>query len=103
MIIAIASEKEDINSKIDERFGLCNYFYVYDTDTQKGDFSENPYKESNQGVGSKIVEFLANKSVKEIFVVEVGEKALGMLSQLNIKTNIMIKNNTIDDIISKLN
>lgn len=102
MKIAIACSSKDINSKIDERFGRCNFFYIYDTETQTGEFFENPYKEGNHGVGTKIVEFLANKSVNEIYAVEVGEKATEMLSKLNMKTNIMNKDNTIESIISKL-
>jgi len=103
MKIAIASDKKDINSKIDERFGRCNFFYIYDTETKKGDFFENPFKDGSQGVGTKIVEFLANKSVNEIFATEVGEKAAQMLSKLNMKTNIMNKDNILVDIISKFN
>jgi len=103
MKIAIASDKKDINSKIDERFGRCNFFYIYETETKKGDFFENSFKDENQGVGAKIVEFLANKSVNEIFVAEVGEKAATMLSKLNIKTNIILKNNLVADIINKFN
>ncbi len=103
MKIAIASDKQDIKSLIDERFGRCNYFYIYDTDTKKGDFFENPYKDGNQGVGTKIVEFLANKSVNEVFAVEVGDKAQTMLDKLNIKTNIVNKNNVLADIMSKFN
>jgi len=102
MKIAIASQKQDISSNVDERFGRCNYFYIYDTETKNGEFFENPYKEGNQGVGTKIVEFLANKSVNEIFAVEVGDKAKTMLDKLNIKTNILNKNNVLEDIISSL-
>ncbi len=102
MKIAITSELHDIDSKIDERFGRCNFFYIYDTEAKKGDFFENPYKEANQGVGSKIVEFLANKSVNEIFAVEVGDKAMTMLDKLNMKANIVSKNTLLAQIISNL-
>ncbi len=103
MKIAIASEKKEINSKIDERFGRCNFFYIYDTETKKGDFYENSHKDGNQGVGTKIVEYLANQSVSEIFATEIGDKASEMLDKLNIKKNIVDKDNLIINIISKLN
>ena len=102
MKIAIASAEKDINSKIDERFGRCNFFYIYDTDTKKGVFFENPYKEGNQGVGTKIVEFLASHTVKEIFAVEVGEKAKNMLDKLNMKSKILDKNSILADIIREV-
>lgn len=102
MKISVSTQQNNLKSIVDERFGRCNFFYIYDTETKKGEFFENPFKDGNHGVGTKIVEFLANKSVSEIFATEVGEKAAEMLSKLNMKTNIMNKDNTLEGIISNL-
>jgi predicted Fe-Mo cluster-binding NifX family protein len=34
MKIAIVSEKESLDARIDSRFGRCAYFAIYDTDSK---------------------------------------------------------------------
>jgi len=103
MKISISCSVQDTNSVIDDRFGRCNYFYIYDTASKKGEFFENSHKDGGHGVGTKIVEFLANKSVNEICAVEVGEKAKDLLQKLKIKINIVNKNIIVNDIINQYN
>lgn len=102
MKIAVSSSKNDIKSQVDERFGRCNYFYIYDTDTHSGEFVENDLSSGNQGVGTKVVEFLANKSVSKIFAVEVGGKAKDMLDKLKIEISIVEKDSIIENIIKNV-
>lgn len=103
MKIAVASNKNDVNSLVDERFGRCTYFYIYDTETKQGEFFENELRENQQGVGTKVVEFLANKEVKKIFAVEVGQKAKDMLNKLQIDFQIIDKDNIVKNIIDMSN
>lgn len=102
MKIAISCEQNNLNSPIDERFGRCAFFYIHDTSTQKGEFFENPYINDNQGVGGKVVEFLASKNVNEVYVVEVGGKAQPVLNSLNIKVHITPKEKTVESIINQI-
>ena len=48
MKIAIASEKNSIESKIDPRFGRCNFFAIYDSKNGSLDFLTNPAKEATR-------------------------------------------------------
>ena len=40
MKIAIVSEKESLDARMDSRFGRCSYFAIYDTDSKVADFSQ---------------------------------------------------------------
>lgn len=46
MKIAIVSEKESLDARIDSRFGRCAYFAIYDTDSKTTEFFSNPAKDS---------------------------------------------------------
>lgn len=84
MKIAITSEGNNLDSKMDSRFGRCAYFAIYDTNTKTTDFFENPAKDSPEGAGPKAVEFVASKGVTKVVTSELGGKAKALLDRLNI-------------------
>lgn len=63
MKIAITSEGNSLESKMDSRFGRCAYFAIHDTDTKTTDFFANPAKDASDGAGPKAVEFIASKGL----------------------------------------
>lgn len=100
MKIAIVSEKESLDARMDSRFGRCSYFAIYDTDSKTTDFFPNPAKESSEGAGPEAVKFIASQGVKRVVAPEFGKKAEAMLEKLQIEM-VNRKDKTISEIIKE--
>jgi len=82
MKIAISSEGNTLSSLIDSRFGRCDFFAIFDTETQDTIFF--PAKESSEGAGPAAVQFIASKGVKKIVSGGFGGKIKSLLDNLQI-------------------
>jgi len=103
MKIAITSKENKLESKIDERFGRCAYFVIYDTDTKGIEYIPNPNLEAESGAGPASVEFVASRNVKKIVSGEFGLKIKPLLDCLKIQMIVIKDHKTIGDIINMLN
>lgn len=103
MIIAITSENNTVESRIDSRFGRCSYFAIYNSETKETMFLANPAKESAEGAGPAAVQFIAKLGVKKIIAGEFGTKIKSLLDALSIEM-ITLENQeiSISDIIKQL-
>ncbi len=104
MITAITAKTNKTNANLDERFGRCPFFAIYDHKNKQVDFIENPYKNDQGGVGTRVVELLANKDVTQIVAAEFGPKASGLLEKLKIQ--MIVPDNsgeTVEQIIERIN
>ena len=101
MKIAITAENNQMDSKIDARFGRCTYFAIYNTETKETEFLVNPAKEASGGAGPEAVQFVAKTGAQKIFAGDFGNKIQSLLSSLNIEM-INEKDKTIQEIISNL-
>lgn len=101
MKIAITAESNQVDSKIDARFGRCAYFAIYNTETKETEFLVNPAKEASGGAGPEAVQFIAKQGVKKIIAGEFGTKINSLLQSLSIEM-ITEKVKTIQQIISTL-
>ncbi|HDP54145.1 MAG TPA: hypothetical protein ENN24_00410 [Bacteroidetes bacterium] len=104
MKIAITSTGNTLDSKIDERFGRCTYFVVYDTESKATEFIPNPNKEAENGAGPASVQLVASRNVEKIVSGEFGMKIKSLVDSLKIQM-IVVKeqNKTVADIIEMLN
>jgi len=104
MKVAITSKGNNLESKLDERFGRCSYFVIYDTDTKGMEFLPNPNKDVPGGAGPASVEIVASKNVNKIISGEFGMKIKSILDRLQIQM-IVIKDveKSISEIIDMLN
>ncbi|MBK9389554.1 MAG: hypothetical protein IPN68_04910 [Bacteroidetes bacterium] len=104
MKVAITSTGNSPESKIDQRFGRCSYFAVYDTENKGIEFLPNPNKEVQEGAGPASVQLVASRNVQKIISGEFGIKIKSLLDSLKIQM-IMIKEpeKTIQEIIDMLN
>jgi predicted Fe-Mo cluster-binding NifX family protein len=100
---AIPSSANNDNASVDDRFGRCAYFCIYDNVTKEYHFEENNLKNAPEGVGPQVAEFLAKQEVDEVYTMEVGPKAEKILNQLNIKISIIESRLTIKQIIQLIN
>lgn len=102
MIIAIPAKEKNINSVVDERFGRAAYFVLYNINTNKSEIIDNIHKAGQSGVGTKVVEMLAEKGVKTVYAKEFGPKAKRMLEQMQIEMfDIKEENILVNKIIEK--
>lgn len=104
MRTAITSTGNSLKSTIDERFGRCAWFVIYDTDTGSIEFLPNPAKNADEGAGLAAVEIIAGKNVGMIVSGEYGFKIKSVLESLNIQMVILKQpEKTIEEIIELIN
>jgi len=104
MKVAITSTGNDLNSKLDQRFGRCSYFVIYDTETRGMEFIPNPNKEAQEGAGPASVQIVASRNVGKIVSGEFGIKIKSLLDSLKIQMIVLKEpEKSIGEIINMLN
>ena len=102
MKVAITSSGATADALLDQRFGRCAYFAIYDTDSKDLQFIENPNLNAEEGAGPASVALVANQQVGKIVSGEFGFKIKGMLNDLHIQMVMMKEEKTIADIVALL-
>jgi len=89
MKICITSEGNTLDSKVDGRFGRCQYFIIVDTQTLEFEAIQNPNIEAMGGAGIQSAQLVASKQVKAVLTGNVGPNAFQTLQAagINIFTN----------------
>jgi predicted Fe-Mo cluster-binding NifX family protein len=103
MKIAITSTGDSLDSVLDERFGRCSYFVVYDTESKSMEFIPNPNKEAENGAGPASVQVIASRNVSKIVSGEFGMKIKSLVDSLQIQMIVVKEPKTIREIIQMLN
>ncbi|MDD4920959.1 MAG: NifB/NifX family molybdenum-iron cluster-binding protein [Bacteroidales bacterium] len=85
MKIAITSDGNNLDSKLDSRFGRCSFFAIYDTETKNLEFLPNPNKESMEGAGPASAQFVASEGVQKVISGEFGFKVKSIFESLQIQ------------------
>jgi predicted Fe-Mo cluster-binding NifX family protein len=89
MIVAIPVSEQNVDAKIDERFGRCPFFCFYNTQSSSIVFKENNLRNGSGGIGPQVSEFLANNGVKKVYAIEIGPKAKNVLDKLKIEIQLV--------------
>ncbi len=104
MRVAITSTGNSLVSNLDQRFGRCTYFIIYDTESKETEYIPNPNKDVQEGAGPASVQLLASHDVKKIISGEFGIKIKSLLESLKIQMIILKESEkTIREIINMLN
>lgn len=85
MKVAITSEGNSPESKVDQRFGRCSYFVIYDTETKSTEFIPNPNRNAREGAGPASVQLIAAKNIAKVVSGEFGVKIKPILDSLKIQ------------------
>lgn len=89
MKIAITSTGNSLDANLDQRFGRCSYFVVYDTESKATEFIPNPNKGAEDGAGPASVQLVASRNVNKIVSGEFGMKIKSLLDSLKIQMIVL--------------
>ncbi len=89
MKVAITSSGYGSDSKLDQRFGRCTAFAIYNTEDGHIEMISNPHKDGREGVGPAAVKLVAEHGVKKIVSGEFGIKIKSLLDSLGIQMIIL--------------
>lgn len=84
MKICITSEGKTLDSKVDPRFGRCQNFIFFDTDTDSFEVEENVHSQFQGGAGIQSGQFVVSKGVQAVLTGNVGPNAHQVLSAAGI-------------------
>jgi predicted Fe-Mo cluster-binding NifX family protein len=84
MKICVTSEGKTLSSKIDSRFGRCQNFIFFDTDTEKFEVQENTNAQFQGGAGIQSGQLMVSKGVKAVLTGNIGPNAHQVLSTAGI-------------------
>ena len=85
MKVCVTSEGNSLDSKIDARFGRCQYFLIVDTDTLQFEVTQNPNMDAMGGAGVQSGQLVAQKNVKTVLTGNVGPNAFQTLQAAGIE------------------
>jgi predicted Fe-Mo cluster-binding NifX family protein len=85
MKVAITSTGNSLESTIDQRFGRCAFFVIYDTETGGVEILPNPNRDAQEGAGPASVQLVASRDVQKIVSGEFGVKIKSLLDSLRIQ------------------
>ncbi|MBN2543694.1 NifB/NifX family molybdenum-iron cluster-binding protein [bacterium] len=84
MKICITSTGNNLDSLLDQRFGRCSYFIIYDVDTGEYEAVENSAVSEMHGAGIRAAQGVSQKGVKAIITGNIGPNASNVLSASGI-------------------
>lgn len=102
MKVAITCAGNTVNDLVDPRFGRCETFAIYDTESKNTTFVENTAKSASGGAGPAAVQIIAKQGVEKAVSHEFGFKIKALMDSLNIQMIAIEGDKTINDIIKLL-
>lgn len=85
MKVAITSSGNNLEARMDRRFGRCPFFVVYDLATGGYEIIPNPNVNRVEGAGPAAVQLVAGKGVEKVVSGEFGAKIKSLFDQLKIQ------------------
>ena len=102
MKVAICAKTEGLESLVDDRFGRCENYVIYDTETKDVVTVENSAKNEGAGAGGKAVNILNENEVTTVIVPELGPKAVKAIDAFEMKAYRIDGQNSVQEAIDAL-
>jgi len=102
MIIAISTNENHLKAFVDPHFGRCDWYCLYDTETLKSSFIENPVRHHQEKAGFDAAEFLVSKNIGMAISGRFGSKVVEVFRNNNIQMIIPETQQTISEIINQI-
>jgi predicted Fe-Mo cluster-binding NifX family protein len=102
MIIAIAASENHLKANVDPHFGRCDWYCLYDTETKKSSFIENPVRDNQEQAGCEAAMFLIGKGTKMVVAGRYGSKVVEVFKTNNVQMIIPQTQQTISKIINSI-
>lgn len=103
MKIAITSQGDTLDSKMDTRFGRCSFFAIYDTQSKEIVFIPNENKDKDEGVGPLTVNLMVANCVDKVISGVFGVKIKSIMIESGIQMIALPDEKTINEIVTLLN
>ena len=84
MKIAISSTGQSEESQVDQRFGRCQFFALYDTESKTYEFIANEAKSASGGAGVQSAQTVAQSGAGTVLTGNVGPNAFQGLQAAKI-------------------
>lgn len=85
MKLCVTASNNDLESRIDPRFGRCSYFIIYDTSNDTFDAVANPNIDADFGAGVQSAQLVISKKAAAIITGELGPKAKKVLQMSGLQ------------------
>jgi len=83
--VCVTSDGNVLDSRVDPRFGRCQYFLIVDTDTLEFEAVLNPNIDSMGGAGVQSGQLVAGEKVKAVLTGNVGPNAFRTLQAAGVE------------------
>jgi predicted Fe-Mo cluster-binding NifX family protein len=84
MKIAVSTSGQNLDARIDQRFGRCEYFLIIDTDTMDVQAYPNENGAKSSGAGIQAASFVISKGARAVLTGNCGPKAMDVFLAENI-------------------
>lgn len=99
----ITASAASVDSIMDQRFGRCAFFCLYDHENGQVTFIQNEFKDAQGGAGTKVSEKVISMGVDRVISGDFGPKAKDLLDKFKIQlVKMQDDQKTVQDIISSL-
>jgi len=103
MIIAIALNENHSKALVDQHFGRCAWYCIYDSENHKCEYIENTNRSANEGAGCNAAEMLMQYEIQIAIAGRFGVKVVEFFRKNNIQMIIPETQKKLEDILKMLN
>ena len=103
MKIAVSLNENHHHAQVDEHFGRCDWYGIYDTITKVTTYLENPNRYASEGAGCSSADMLIREGVGMCVAGRFGTKTVDAFRKSNVQMVIPDNKMTFESIVKLLN